>query len=99
MTSVLQQFPEAFAQRINKILDIPSPGPATSANNFFGGYGCRWCRNSRAWFTVLPFDMEPVAHTVAQMFRNAAVTSVTVSLEGGVPQNEGGKGFQVSAYI
>lgn len=99
MSSVLKEFPEAFATRINKILEMPDPVPGNRENGWFAGYGCRWCKFSKAWFTVLPFEMQPVAETVASMFKNAGLQEVTITLEAGVTQAEGGKGYQVSARI
>ena len=99
MSSVLHEFPEAFATRINKILEMPDPVPGNRVNGWFGGYGCRWCKCSRAWFTVLPFDMQSVAETVANMFMHAGLHDVTITLEGGVSKADGGKGYQVSARL
>lgn len=98
MSENLAQFPEAFAQRINKIIGFDPPVRGTAANGWFGGYGCRWCGASQAWFTVVPFDQRQAADKVAQMFREAGV-DVTITNEGGVPQEDDGKGLQVSAYV
>jgi hypothetical protein len=98
MSENLVQFPEAFAQRINKIIGFDPPVRGTAANGWFGGYGCRWCAASQAWFTVVPFDQRQAAEKVAQMFREAGV-DVTITNEGGVPQDDDGKGLQVSAYV
>jgi hypothetical protein len=46
MSSVLKEFPEAFATRINKILEMPDPVPGNRENGWFAGYGCRWCKFS-----------------------------------------------------
>jgi hypothetical protein len=43
--------------------------------------------------------MQPAAETVASMFKNAGLQDVTITLEAGVTQAEGGKGYQVSARI
>ncbi|AVX93391.1 hypothetical protein PkP19E3_35475 (plasmid) [Pseudomonas koreensis] len=98
MSDNLSQFPEAVAQRISKIIGFEPPVPGTSANGWFGGYGCRWCGASKAWFTVVPFNHRLAAEKVAQMFREAGV-EVTISNEGGLTQEEDGKGLQVSAYV
>jgi len=47
---------------------------------------------------VVPFDQRQAAEKVAQMFREAGV-DVTITNEGGVPQDDDGKGLQVSAYV
>ncbi|WP_116894875.1 hypothetical protein [Pseudomonas savastanoi] len=99
MSDNLAQFPEAYAQRISKIIGFEPPLPGTSSNGWFGGYGCRWCAASKAWFTVVPFDQRLVAEKVAQMFRNAGVLDVSINNEGGVSQEDDGKGLQVSAYV
>lgn len=99
MPTVLQEFPEAFAKRINRILEMEDPVRGTRENGFFGGYGCRWCSASMAWFTILPFEMEPIAETVAKMFLSAGLQDVKITLEGGVSQTDGGRGYQVSAYV
>ncbi|VVP30934.1 hypothetical protein [Pseudomonas fluorescens] len=98
MSENLVLFPEAFAQRINKIIGFETPAPGTKANGWFGGYGCRWCAASKAWFTVVPFAQPQVAEKVAQMLREAGV-DVTITNEGGVTQEDDGKGLQVSAYV
>lgn len=79
MSENLVQFPEAYAQRITKIIGFEPPVPGSSANGWFGGYGCRWCAASKAWFTVVPFDQRPVAEKVAQMFRDAGVREVSIN--------------------
>mgnify|MGYP000388869097 FL=1 len=99
MSSVLKEFPEAFATRVNKILEMPDPVPGNRENGWFAGYGCRWCNFSKAWLIILPFDMMPVAESVASMFMNAGLQDVTITLEAGLTQAEGGKGYQVSARI
>ncbi|KAA0946231.1 Conserved hypothetical protein (plasmid) [Pseudomonas veronii 1YdBTEX2] len=99
MSENLVQFPEAFAQRISKMIGFEPPVSGTAANGWFGGYGCRWCAASRAWFTVVPFDQLQVAEKVAQMFREAGVLDVRINNEGGVSQEDDGKGLQVSAYV
>jgi hypothetical protein len=99
MSENLVLFPEAFAQRISKIIGYEPPTGGNKANGWFGGYGCRWCAASKAWFTVVPFDQPQVAEKVAQMFRDAAVSDVTITNEGGISQEDDGKGLQVSAYV
>lgn len=99
MSENLVLFPEAFAQRISKIIGYEPPAVGNQANGWFGGYGCRWCAASKAWFTVVPFDQRQVAEKVAQMFRETGLVDVTISNEGGVSQEENGKGLQVSAYV
>lgn len=98
MSENLVQFPEAFAQRISKIIGFDPPVPGTSANGWFGGYGCRWCASSKAWFTVVPFNQQLVAEKVALIFRDAGLIDVKITNEGGVSQEDDGKGLQVSAY-
>lgn len=99
MTSHIQEHPEAVAKRINVMLGVAPPVPGTSANGWFPGYGCRWCPASKAWFTVVPFTLAEVASSIAMMFTAAGLTDVTVSNEGGVSQDDGGRGLQVSAYV
>jgi hypothetical protein len=97
--AALQHSAQAMAAQINTMLGLNAPEPGTRANGWFGGYGCRWCEASRAWFTVLPFDAEPVAAKVAELFKVGGAREVTITDEGGVSEAAGGRGLQVSAYI
>lgn len=97
--TVAQQSPQSMAAQINAMLSFNAPDPGTKANGWFGGYGCRWCETSRAWFTVLPFDAEPVAAKVAALFKAGGSREVTITNEGGVSEAAGGRGLQVSAYV
>lgn len=91
------QTPQELAAQINAMLGLSAPVPGTAANDWFGGYGCRWCFASRAWFTVVPFDAAEVADKVAELFRAAGIAA-TITNEGGVSQAAQGRGLQVSAY-
>lgn len=97
-TMLASQTPQAMASQINAILGVPDPVTGTSSNGWFGGYGCRWCAASCAWFTVIPFDASEGALKIADIFR-AAGASVSVSNEGGISEVESGRGLQVSAYV
>lgn len=99
MTVVQQQTPQAIATQINAMLRLNAPVAGTKANGWFGGYGCRWCEASRARFAIAPFDAEPAAKQVADLFRSGGASSVTISYEGGVSKADGGRGLQVSAYV
>lgn len=90
--------PQAMASQINEMLKVPDPVSGSRANGWFGGYGCRWCAASRAWFTVVHFDASDIAQTIADLFRSAGA-KVTISNEGGVAATQNGRGLQVSAYI
>lgn len=81
------------------MLSLNAPGRGTKANGWFGGYGCRWCDALRAWFTVLPFDAEPAAAKIAELFKAGGAREVAIKNEGGVSQADGGRGLQVSAYV
>jgi hypothetical protein len=94
-----QQSPQTMAAQINAMLDLSMPVPGTSANGWFGGYGCRWCNGSRAWFTVLPFGAELAATKIAEVFKAGGASSVAITNEGGVSEADGGRGLQVSAYV
>jgi|LNAP01.1.fsa_nt_gb hypothetical protein len=89
----------AFSEQINKTLGFPSPDAGTKSNGWFGGYGCRWCSASQAWFTTLPFDALAIAYTLAELFNEAGCKTVTVTNSGGVSKADGGVGVQVSARI
>lgn len=80
-----------YATVLNRMLDLPDPSPGTRANCWFGGYGCRWCASSRAWFTVVPHEQADVAQLAATLFREAGAI-VKIHPEAG------GAGLQVSAY-
>lgn len=88
-----------MAERINAMLGLPAPVRGTGANGWFGGYGCRWCDASRAWFTVLPFEAEAVSSSIAELFKDGGVREVTITNEGGVSRADGGRGLQVSAFL
>lgn len=92
------QTPQEMAAQVNAMLCLSAPVPGTAANGWFGGYGCRWCFASRAWFTVVPFDASAVANKVAELFRAAGIAA-TITNEGGVSQAAQGRGLQVSAYV
>lgn len=89
----------AMAKQINAMLNLNTPMPGTEANGWFGGYGCRWCDASRAWFTVLPFGADLAAAKIAELFKAGGAREVEISNEGGVSQSGGGRGLQVSAYV
>lgn len=91
--------PVEFAHRVCEIIGFKPPVAASKVNGWFGGYGCRWCAASRAWFTVVPFEAASVAELVANLFREAGLLDVTISNEGGVSQADNGRGLQVSAYV
>lgn len=94
-----QQSQQEMADKINAVLGMHAPVPGTRANGWFGGYGCRWCEASRAWFTVLPFSDRLLADEVAALLEAGGCRSVTVTNEGGVDESAGGRGLQVSAYV
>ena len=94
-----QQARHVFAAEINGLLNFSAPQAGTKVNGWFGGYGCRWCEASRAWFTVVPYSYASVADQIAELFRSGNVGSVTITHEGGVSEADGGRGLQVSAYV
>lgn len=97
-TKTLLARAEAMADQINEILKRPRPVLGTSQNGYFGGYGCRWCKYSRAWFVVLPFEEETTARKIGDVFTEAGA-KVTIGNEAGLAQSQGGRGLQVSAYV
>ncbi|MGT2457658.1 hypothetical protein ACU4GI_32670 [Cupriavidus basilensis] len=82
-----------FALLLNRLLGLPEPVPGTRVNGWFGGFGCRWCHNSLAWFTVVPDSQASLAARAAQLCRDAGAIAVKIHPEAG------GMGIQVSAYI
>lgn len=94
---VLSNWPSLTADRLNRILGLPTPQSGGPDNGWFPGYGCRWCKGSLAWFTVLPYDWADIANQVAEIFRAAGAT-VAIGNEAGLTKEAGGRGLQVSAY-
>jgi hypothetical protein len=88
-----------LGEQINQMLGYAAPEPGSKSNGWFGGYGCRWCSASRAWFATLPFEALSLSYTLADLFREAGCKTVTVSNSGGVSKEAGGLGIQVSAWI
>lgn len=91
--------PQGVADALNGLLGFPQPEPGNRGNGWFGGYGCRWCAASRAWFVVLPANHGEIGEWVARLFRDAGCPEVTLGYEGGVSPEDGGRGFQISARL
>lgn len=89
----------ALSEQINQALGFTSPDAGTKSNGWFGGYGCRWCAASRAWFATLPYDAMGIAYALAELFNEAGCKSVTVTNSGGISKADGGVGIQVSGRI
>lgn len=91
--------PREAASVINAILELPEPQGGTRENGWFAGYGCRWCRASQAWITVVPFGQDPLVERLMDLFKAAGCKEVVKSNEGGLGPDQDGQGVQVSAYI